>query len=108
MDNLYNNYLYELVCKLFWKKYYLNNDNESKEKYKSIMVFIFLILLVVYFYFVTDSYQDVKKLNSSDSDEKKKLVLLSFFGSLLIFISGIIFLYIAYSDENIDVEVAFN
>ena len=29
-------------------------------------------------------------------------------GSLLIFISGVIFLYIALSDENIDVEVAFN
>ncbi len=92
----------------FEKKYYLNNDNESKEKYKSIMVFIFLILLVVYFYFVTDSYQDVKKLNSSDSDEKKKLVLLSFLGSLFVLLSGIIFTYISIKDENLDVELAFN
>ena len=92
----------------FEKKYYLNNDNESKEKYKSIMVFIFLILLVVYFYFVTDSYQDVKKLNSADSVEKTKLVLLSFLGSLFVLLSGIIFTYISIKDENLDVELAFN
>ena len=73
-----------------------------------MMVFIFLILLVVYFYFTMDSYKDVVKLNSSDSEEKKKLVLLSFLGSLFVLLSGIIFTYISIKDENLDVELAFN
>ena len=38
------------------------------------------------------------------SEEKKRLVLLSFIGSLLITISGFIFLYIAIRDEELNVE----
>ena len=35
-------------------------------------------------------------------------LFVGFIGSLLIFISGVIFLYIAFSDESLDVEIAFN
>ena len=43
-----------------------------------------------------------------DSNKKKNLTVLSLIGSLLIVISGIIFLHIAIMDEDIDVEIAFN
>jgi len=90
------------------RKYFLFNNLKSKETYRSIMVLIFIILIIVYFYFLKDSYEDLKKLNINDSNKKKNLTFLSFIGSLLIFISGVIFLYIAYKDEDIDVELAFN
>ena len=90
------------------RKYFIYNDLKSKENYRSIMVLIFTILIIVYFYFLEDSYKDLKKLNINDSNNKMNLTFLSFVGSLLIFISGIIFLYIAYKDEDIDVELAFN
>ena len=72
------------------------------------MILIFSILIVVYFYFFKDAYDSLKKLKPSDSEKKKQLTYLSVVGSLFIFISGILFLYIAYSDQDIDVELAFN
>jgi len=90
------------------RKYFLYNDINSRDKYRKILISIFSILVVVYLYFLKDSYNDVINLKDDDSVRKKRLVYLSFIGSLLIAISGFIFLYIAYSDEDIDVELAFN
>lgn len=90
------------------RKYYVFNDLESKDKYRNIIILIFSILLIVYFYFLYDSYKSVKDLKSFDSEKKKRLVYLSFLASLLIFISGSIFLYIAFTDTDLNVELAFN
>ena len=72
------------------------------------MIFIFSILIIVYFYFLKDSYNDFKNLSNKDSCKKQNLIILSFIASLLIFISGLIFLYIAYKDQELEVELAFN
>lgn len=90
------------------KNYFIYNDNNSKEKYHKIMIFIFSILIIVYYYFLQDSYKSIKDLSKFDSLKKKNLTYLSFFASLLIFISGLIFLYIAFNDKDIDIELAFN
>jgi len=90
------------------RKYFIYNDLESKEKYRKIIIFIFSILIVVYLYFLKDSYDDVQNLNRYDSEKTKKLIFLSFIASLLIAISGFIFLYIAVEDEDLNVELAFN
>ena len=90
------------------KKYFLYNDNISKERYQKIIIFIFSILIIVYLYFLKDAYGSIKNLKPTDSNEKKNLTYLSFFASLLIAISGFIFLYISLKDKNIDVELAFN
>ena len=89
-------------------KYLLNDDEKSKKDYQNLMVLIFSILLVIYAYFTKDSYDDVKKLKPYDSNKKKILIHASFYGSLLILISGIIFLCIAIVDDEIDTEIAFN
>lgn len=90
------------------RKYFIYNDNISKDKYRNIMILIFSILIVVYFYFLKDSYNDLQNLKSTDNEQKKNLVFLSFIASLLITISGAIFLYIAIMDEELNVELAFN
>lgn len=90
------------------RKYFLNNDIKSKENYRKIMLIIFSILIAIYIYFLKDSIEDLKKLKPDDTDQKKFLTFLSFVASLLIAISGLIFLYIVFKDENIDVELAFN
>ena len=90
------------------KDYFLTKNKESKEKYRYTLIIIFLILLIVYSYFLKSSYEDYVNLNEYDSKEKKNLVTLSLIASLFIFVSGIIFLYVAYKDQNIDVELAFN
>ncbi|MBQ8891553.1 MAG: hypothetical protein IJ068_01665 [Bacilli bacterium] len=100
--------IYSFYSNYLERKYYLTGDILSKEKYRKTLIIIFSILLIVYFYFLHDSYESVLNLTSNDSDNKQKFTYLSFIGSLLIFISGVIFLYIAYNDEQIDVELAFN
>jgi len=88
--------------------YFKYNDMVSKEKYRHIMIRIFTILVIVYLYFFKSSLSDIKNIKFNDSKKKKELTYLSYVGSLLILISGFIFLYIAYKDENIDIEIAFN
>ena len=90
------------------RRYYVSGDLYSKDKYRNIIILIFSILIIVYFYFLYDSYKSVSDLNVFDDEKKKRLVYLSFLASLLIFISGAIFLYIAISDTDLSVELAFN
>ena len=107
-------FIYIFIILLSWysnnleRKYYIYNDLESKEKYRKIIIFIFSILIIVYLYFLKDSYDDLQNLNSYDSNKKKNLIFLSFIASLLIVISGFIFLYIAVEDEDLNVELAFS
>lgn len=96
------------ISNYFERNYFLFNDIVSKDKYRKITVFIFSVLVVIYFYFFIGSYEDYINLSIFDSDKKRKLSFLSLLSSLLVFISGLIFLYIAYNDDNLDVEIAFN
>ena len=90
------------------KEYILYNDFKSKKEYQNLLITIFSLLLVIYYYFAKDSYDDLINLDENETDKKKFLTFLSFIGSALILISGIIFLGIAIVDDNIDVEIAFN
>ncbi len=90
------------------RNYFLYNDYKSKKKYREILILIFSILVIVYLYFLKDSIDDIKNLRQNDSNRKKTLVYLSFIASLLIAISGFIFLFIALVDDNLDIELAFN
>lgn len=92
----------------FERRYIIYNDLKSKEKYRKIIIFIFAILVIIYIYLCKDSYEDLKSLKPYDSDVKKQLTLLSFIASLLIVTSGIIYLFIAIKDEDVNVEIAFN
>ena len=90
------------------RKYFVYNDLNSKEKYRKIMIGIFSVLIIVYLYFLKDSYEDVKNIDFNNPNNNQNLVILSFIASLLIAISGFIFLYIAIQDEELNVELAFN
>ncbi len=90
------------------RKYYVYNDSNCKNKYQKIMILIFSILIFVYIYFLKDAWDSVKELKPYDSQKKKRLVYLSFYAALLIAISGAIFLYIAFNNQSLDVELAFN
>lgn len=90
------------------RKYYVNNDKIAKEKYQKILIFIFAILFIIYIYFLKSSIDSIKKLKPSDNPKKKNLVYLSFIATLFLTISGLIYLYVAITDDNLDVELAFN
>lgn len=90
------------------KNYFLYKDIVSKNKYRNIMLLIFSILIIIYLYFLISSYNDFKKVDFNNINDKDILYILSFIGSLFVFISGIIFWYIIYTDDELNVEVAFN
>ena len=90
------------------RKYFAFQDVKSKEEYRRIIIFIFSILNIVYFYFLIDAKEGIKSLKPWDSKKKKDLNTLSFVASLFICISGLILLYIAIEDEDINVELAFS
>ena len=90
------------------KKYLLYNDEEARREYRSLLIIIFSILVIIYYHFTKNNYEDILKLNSSDTNKKIILTKASFIGTLLVLISGIIFLIIAIYDKQIEVELAFN
>lgn len=89
------------------RNYFIYNDLVSKEKYIKLMILIFSVLIIIYLYFLKDSFDDFKNTNIFDYEEKN-LKYLSFIASLLIAVSGFIFLYITIKDEEINVELTFN
>lgn len=92
----------------FEKQYFMYNDLAAKDKYRKISIFVFVIAIIIYIYFFLDNYKDVKNLDVFDSNRKKNLNKLSLLGSTFVLLSGLIFLYIAIVDTEIDVEIAFN
>lgn len=106
--------IYIFIIILSWyanseeKNFLINQDEKSRKEYQNLMILIFTILVIIYYYFAKSSYDDIKELKINDTNKKKILTYMSFLGSFLVLISGIIFLTIAINDENIDVEIAFN
>lgn len=92
----------------FEKDYYINNNLESKDIYRIINIFIFSVVLIVYLYFFKGNFKVINELSIFDSYKKKRFNELNFIASALIVIAGVIFLYIAIYDENLDTEIAFN
>lgn len=90
------------------RDFLINNNKHSKSKYRTIIISIFSVLVVVYYYFFKSSLENLKEIKPTDREEKKQLVYLSFIASLLILISGLIFLYIAIYDKDNSIELAFN
>ena len=106
--------IYIFIIILSWyanskeKNFLINQDEKSRKEYQNLLILIFTILVIIYYYFAKSSYDDIKKLKLNDTNKKKLLTYMSFLGSFLVLISGIIFLTIAINDENLDVEIAFN
>ena len=106
--------IYIFIIILSWyanskeKNFLINQDEKSRKEYQNLLILIFTILVIIYYYFAKSSYDDIKKLKLNDTNKNKILTYMSFLGSFLVLISGIIFLTIAINDENLDVEIAFN
>ena len=90
------------------KHFVLYNDEKSKKEYQNLMILIFSVLVIAYYYFAKDSLKDYQKLTPFDSKKKKNLTTASLIASIFILVSGLILLGIAITDEDIDIEIAFN
>lgn len=92
----------------FEKDYYINGNITDKEKYRIINIFVFTVALIIYIYFFKGNIDTVNKLNCGDSYDKIFFNKLNLFSTSLIVIAGIIFLYIAINDKNLETEISFN
>lgn len=90
------------------KKYFIYNDQKAKEIYRIMTIIIFATVAIVYFYFANDAINNVKNLKPWDDKKKVNLTNLNALASSLILIAGLIFLYIAIMDTELNVEIAFN
>ena len=93
-----------LIANKIERNYLTNHRPKDREKYRNLLYIIFGIVTLVYIYYTYSSYKDLK--NSSIKD--RYLNELSLLASLLVLISGFIYLYIINKDKEINVEIAFN
>ena len=100
--------LLSFIANVFERDYLIYQNEESKKMYRELMIIIFGGALITYSYYFIDSIKDLQKIRFNDSKKKKEAVYLSFISSLFIVLAGIILLYIAYTDYDIDTELAFN
>ncbi len=96
------------IANEYEKKYFLYNDQKAKEIYRILTIIIFATVTIVYLYFAKDGYDNFKNLKPWDDKRKVNLTKLNSLASNLILIAGLIFLYIAIVDTELDVEIAFN
>ena len=88
---------------------YLITGNEiQKHNYRTLTIFIFSTALLTYLYYANDSKKQYQELKATDTDKKKRNVTLSYIASILIVIAGVIFVYIAITDTELDIELAYN
>ena len=107
---IYYVYIFLIILSFYANKlekdYLIFKNESSKKQYRIILIIIFSIAIIVYFYYFYVNYQSVKNEHNN-----QKVVFynnLSLFASTLVLISGFILLYIAYKDENVDVELSFS
>lgn len=101
-----------LIIASFWsnneeKKYILFGDEKAKNNYRVSLIFIFSVALIIYYYFFSSSYDSYKNLATYDTDSKKFFTIINLIGSTLVLIAGIIFLFIAICDEELETEISF-
>ena len=88
------------------KDYFINNNLNSKNNYKTLNTFIFTMLVLIYAYFEKDALNSFFNKNKSNIVHNYDTLIL--IATTLVLISGIIFLYVALVDNNLDEEIAFN
>ena len=87
--------------------YFINNDMQSKSNYRKLIIIIFSIVLGIYYYFFVSGYKTYKSLSPYDTESKKIFETINFIANILILISGVIFLFIAIFDKELETEIAF-
>jgi len=88
--------------------YFINKNELSKKEYYYIMMFIFLIVVIISGYYSYQSYIDVLNQKYKEFSKEKQYTNLNFIANTLALISGLIYLYIAITDTNIDAEISLS
>jgi len=101
-----------LIIFSFWsnneeRKYIIFGDISAKENYRNSLVLVFSIASIIYFYFFYSSYRSYKNLDKNDTESKKYFTVINLIATTLVLIAGILFLFIAIEDEELETEISF-
>lgn len=88
------------------RDFLITNSKESKKKYRELIIFIFSVAFLIYLFYVISGYQDLMRLTEEDSFKRVEYANLSYIASVFILLAGIIYLYIAITDTEIEAELA--
>ena len=86
--------------------YFLNKNEISKQKYYYIMIITFIIVVSISAYYFYQSYQEVINLKNKAYSKEKEYAYLELIASSAALIAGLIYLYIAITDTNIEAEIS--
>ena len=100
-------YFILLISQLYANKveinYLYSQNKKDKEKYRNLLYIFFGISLIISVLFAISNIKELYELE--DNYEIYKLKELSAIAGILIVITTIIYLYIIYKDEDINLEV---
>ena len=88
------------------RDFLIHHNQKSREQYRHLQIFIFVVATLTYLFYMVYDYRDLFKLNETDSPKKIEHAYLSFIASLFIFIAGVIFIYIAVTDTELETEIS--
>lgn len=88
-------------------KYFLYDDLNAKKNYRTLLIIIFSIALIIYYYFFKSGLEEYRNIKPNDTSSKKFFETINFIATVLVLISGIIFLFIAIFDEHVETEITF-
>lgn len=88
------------------KDYFIKRNDIDKNNYYYLQIFIFGIIVLVNIYYVIISYREIRLLQIQENFNKRKYAYLDFIASLAALVAGLILLYIAITDREIDAEIS--
>ena len=93
-------YLYANTIETQYLKY---QNKKDKEKYRILLYIVFGSAFLIALYY---TISDIENLNKNTNQATIQLQKLSTSANILILIASIIYLYIIYKDENINLEIS--
>ena len=92
---------FAVISNYYERQYIINNNKIAKKKFKNINTTIFIVAFFIYlYYFVTADIDLNKSTQKSFYDN-----YLRYFGALLFFVAGAIYLYVDYHSNIEEVNI---
>ena len=84
-------------------EYIKNNDNNAKEIYRKLLFIVFGISFIITLYYSIENIKDLRKFENTETHKLKEFSTLA---NIFILIATVIYIYIIYKDEDINLEVS--
>lgn len=88
------------------KRYFRYGNDSDRKNYYYMQIIVFIIVVILNIYYVYNSYMVVSNLSPDMSENSKSYAYLDFVASVIALVAGLILLYIAITDTNLESEIS--